>query len=336
MKKIFITGVAGFIGFALARELLRKKYIVYGYDSMNSYYDTSLKKSRLKILTKSKKFYFSKGKLENFNKLKKILFKFNPHIIMHMGAQAGVRYSLKEPRQYINSNIIGTYNIIELSKELKVNHLMIASTSSAYGSNSKTPFNENDKADSQISIYAATKKSTENLAHSYSSLWRIPTTMLRFFTVYGPWGRPDMALFKFTKLILKGQPIEIYNRGRMYRDFTYIDDVVKSVILLANKIPKKNKKRIFKNDSISNIAPFRVVNIGNQNKVYLMDFIKTLEKQLGKKAKKKFLKMQKGDVKLTLSDTSLLKKLTKFKPKVSYKEGIKKFVKWYKSYYNFN
>ena len=332
--KILITGSSGFIGFTLALKLLEKGHKIYGYDSMNHYYDIRLKNSRLQILKKYKNFKFSKGLLENQKKLKKILSAFKPEFIVHLAAQAGVRYSLKEPRKYLSSNIIGTYNIIEMANKIKVKHLLIASTSSAYGANTKTPFKETDKSDTQLSIYAATKKATESIAHSYSSLWKLPITMLRFFTVYGPWGRPDMALFKFTKKILRKDKIDIYNKGEMYRDFTYIDDVVKSVELLIKKIPKLKSKKKFTCDSISKVAPFRIVNIGNQNKIYLKHFVKELENILKMRAKKKLMPMQKGDVKLTLSDTKLLKSLTGFVPKTSYKKGIRNFVEWYKSYYS--
>ena len=328
-KKIFITGSSGFIGFHLSRSLLNKGAIVHGFDSMDNYYDVRLKKSRLKILKKYKNFTFTKNNLENFKTLSNSMIKFKPNYIIHLGAQAGVRYSLDVPRKYISTNITGTFNVIELANKLKVKHLLIASSSSVYGSNKQKKFKENDKTDTQLSVYAATKKSTESIAHSYSSLWNIPITLLRFFTVYGSWGRPDMAYFKFTKSIIENKRINIFNKGVMFRDFTYIDDVVKSVELLINKAPK-NKRYL--NDSLSDVAPFRIVNIGNQKKVYLKDFIKELEKQLKKKAKKNFVPMQKGDVKETLSDTNLLYQITKYKPKINYKIGISKFLDWYKNY----
>ena len=331
--KIFVTGTSGFIGFTLALSLLKKGHKVHGFDSINKYYDVRLKYARNKILRKFDNFRFTKGLLENEKKLKNIIVKFKPDFIIHLAAQAGVRYSLKKPRTYLSSNIIGTYNIIEIANLVKVKHLLIASTSSAYGANSKSPFSELDKADKQLSVYAATKKATESLAHSYSSLWKLPITMLRFFTVYGPWGRPDMALFKFTKAIIKRKKIDIYNNGEMYRDFTYIDDVVKAIELLIKKIPKLNSKMKIRNDSISSVAPFRIVNIGNQKKVYLKNFVKELEDVLQKKSIKNFMPMQKGDVKLTFSDTKLLKNLTGFQPKTSYKLGVRKFIDWYKSFY---
>ena len=233
----------------------------------------------------------------------------------------------------MDSNITGTYNIIELAKKVNVKHLLIASSSSVYGANKKLPFKEIDKTETQLSIYAATKKSTESIAHAYSNIWKIPITMLRFFTVYGPWGRPDMALFKFTKGIINKKKIDIYNRGKMYRDFTYIDDIVDGINKLINKAPNVKQFGKIKNDSLSPIAPFRILNIGNTRKVYLLDFINTLEKELGLKAIRNYMPMQKGDVKITLSDTTLLKKLTGYNPKTNYKTGIKKFLKWYFDYY---
>ena len=265
-KKILITGSSGFIGFSLTLNLLKKGYKILGYDSINDYYDVKLKLSRNRILNEFKNFSFIKGELEDQKKLNKNVLKFKPQIIIHLAAQAGVRYSLDVPRKYLSTNIIGTFNIIEIAHKTKVKHLLIASSSSVYGANKQSAFKENDKTDNQLSIYAATKKSTESIAHSYSSLWKIPITILRFFTVYGPWGRPDMAYFKFTKAIIDNKKIDIYNKGQMYRDFTYIDDVTKSIELLINKIPSNNNKRKYTNDSLSNVAPFRIINIGNQKK----------------------------------------------------------------------
>ena len=332
--KILITGSSGFIGFHLAKKLLEKGIIVHGFDAMNNYYDVNLKKSRLDILKKNKKFSFTKGLLENQKKLNDTVQKFKPSIIIHLAAQAGVRYSIDNPEAYFNANILGTFNIIKVAKKVKVNHLIIGSSSSVYGANKKIPFQEIDKTDHQVSFYAATKKSTESLAHSYSSLWKLPITMLRFFTVYGPWGRPDMAYFKFTKKILSGKKIDIYNKGKMYRDYTYIDDIVDGIYKLLNKIPSINSRKKFKNDSLSSIAPFRILNIGNTKKIYLLDFINTLEKELNKKIKRNYMPMQKGDVYSTLSDSSLLKRITGYNPKTNYKTGIRKFINWYLGYYN--
>lgn len=236
----------------------------------------------------------------------------------------------------MKSNIFGTFNIIQIAKKIKVKHLIIASSSSVYGANKKFPFKEIDKTDLQISFYAATKKSSESLAHSYSALWKLPITMLRFFTVYGPWGRPDMAYFKFTKNILEGKKINIYNNGKMYRDYTYIDDVIDGICKLLNKVPKINQKISFKNDSLSPVAPFRIINIGNTKKVYLLDFINTLEKELKRKAIRNEMPMQKGDVHSTLSKTRLLKEIINYNPNTSYRFGIKKFIDWYKAYYKKN
>ena len=331
--KIFITGSSGFIGFHLSKKLLDNGYNIHGFDSMNNYYDVKLKKARYKILNKYKNFSFTKGKLENQKILSSSILRYKPKIIIHLAAQAGVRYSIDKPRVYLDSNITGTYNIIELAKKVNVKHLLIASSSSVYGANKKLPFKEIDKTETQLSIYAATKKSTESIAHSYSNIWNIPITMLRFFTVYGPWGRPDMALFKFTKGILSNKKIDIYNQGKMYRDFTYIDDIVGGIKGLINKAPNIKQLGKIKNDSLSPVAPFRAVNIGNTKKVYLLDFINALEKELGIKAKRNYMPMQQGDVKITLSDTTLLKKLTSYNPKTNYRAGIKKFLNWYLDYY---
>ena len=334
--RIFVTGSSGFIGFHLSKKLLEKGHTVHGFDSMNKYYDVKLKKARLKILKKYKKFFFTKNKLENKKILSQSILKFKPTVIIHLAAQAGVRYSIENPRAYMDSNIIGTYNVIELAKKINIKHLLISSSSSVYGANKKLPFRENDKTENQLSIYAATKKSTENIAHAYSNIWKLPITMIRFFTVYGPWGRPDMALFKFTKGIINKKKIDIYNNGKMYRDFTYIDDIVNGVIALMHKAPNLNQLGKIRNDSLSSVAPFRILNIGNTKKVYLLDLINELEKQLKKKAIRNYMKMQKGDVKITLSDTSLLKKIAKYNPITDYKIGIKKFLEWYLSYYKIN
>jgi UDP-glucuronate 4-epimerase len=332
--KIFITGTAGFIGFSLAKLLLDKKHKVYGYDGVTNYYDVKLKNNRTKILKKYKKFLFTKGMLENQSLLKKSISKFKPDIVIHLAAQAGVRYSIDKPRTYLSSNIIGTFNVIEISHKVKVKHLLIASSSSVYGANKILPYKEIDNIKSQLSIYAATKLATESIAHSYSNIWKMPITMLRFFTAYGPWGRPDMALFKFTKAIIEGKKMDVYNNGNMYRDFTYIDDIVNSIKSLIKVIPKNTKKsNSSKIDSLSSVAPFRVVNIGNSNKVKLIDFIKEIEKVLGKRAICNYMPLQKGDVPKTIANTNLLKKLTKRKPKINFKEGVRKFVEWYLDYY---
>tara|TARA_Y100001970_G_scaffold286528_1_gene408909 strand:- start:766 stop:1773 length:1008 start_codon:yes stop_codon:yes gene_type:complete len=332
--KIFITGSSGFIGFHVAKKYLDKGFNVRGFDSMNNYYDVKLKNCRLSILKKYKNFSFIKGNLENQKILHNSIKKFKPSLIIHLAAQAGVRLSVENPKIYLNSNILGTFHIIQCAKKFKIKHLIIGSSSSVYGANKKSPFKEIDKTDSQISFYAATKKSTESLAHSYSSLWKLPITILRFFTVYGPWGRPDMAYFKFTKNILNKKKIEVYNKGKLYRDYTYIDDIVDGIYKLTNKIPNLNSLKKYKNDSLSHVAPIRILNIGNTKKILLSDFINTLEKNIGKKAKKKFMPMQRGDVFSTLSDTRLLKRITGYSPKTKYQDGIKKFLDWYLNFYN--
>ena len=331
--KILITGSSGFIGFHLSKLLLEKGNNVHGIDSMNNYYDVNLKKARLNILKKYKGFSFSKVNLEDGKKIEKIFKITNPKIVLHLAAQAGVRYSIDKPKVYLKSNINGAFNVIESSHKINVKHLIMASSSSVYGANKKMPFREIDKTENQLSIYAATKKANESMAHSYSNIWNIPITMLRFFTVYGPWGRPDMALFKFTKGIMNNKKIDIYNHGKMYRDFTYVDDIVNGINLLINKPPNIKQRNKFKNDSLSLVAPFRILNIGNTKKVFLLDFIKQLEKELGKKAIRNYMPLQKGDVKQTLSNTDLLKKITGYNPKINYKLGIKKFLNWYKDYY---
>jgi len=333
-ENIFITGSAGFIGFSLAKSLLDDGYRVHGYDGMTKYYDIKLKNERNKILKTYKNFSFTKAMLENEKILYKVATNFKPKIIIHLAAQAGVRYSIEKPRVYLSSNITGTFNIIELANKLKVKHLLIASSSSVYGANTKIPYRETDATQTQLSIYASTKKATESIAHSYSSLWKLPITMLRFFTVYGPWGRPDMVPIKFARAITKGRKIDIYNKGEMYRDFTYIDDVLRSVKALIKIPPRMIKKNnIDKNDSLSTVAPYRIINIGNSKKIKLLDFIKTLETFLGKKAIRNYMSMQKGDVYATWANTNLLKKLTGFTPSTNLKVGVKKFVDWFDKHY---
>ena len=335
MKNVLITGSAGFVGFHLARLLLDKGYRVHGYDGLTNYYDVALKRERHNILQKNSNFTLTEGMLEDENKLYDAADKFQPEIIIHLAAQAGVRYSLENPRSYLDSNIIGTFNVMEVARKIKIKHLLMASSSSVYGSNSKIPFTEIDKTDSQLSIYAATKKANESMAHSYAHLWKIPTTMFRFFTVYGPWGRPDMALFKFVSATINEKPIDIYNNGEMYRDFTYVDDLVRGIYLLLDVVPDlkiENKKLGV--DSHSLVAPYRIVNIGNSRKINLIDFIEAIEEVLGKKAKRNYMPMQKGDVHSTWADASLLRNLTSYSPQTNFKEGIAHFVKWYRNYYN--
>jgi len=314
---------------------LSNDWKVVGLDALTDYYDVNLKKARQKILCEKSNFHNYEGLIQNATLLNKIFIKYEPNIVIHLAAQAGVRYSIENPMSYVESNLIGTFQILEIARKYKPGHLVMASTSSVYGSNKDYPLNENQKINTPISFYAATKISNEAMAHSYSHLYEIPITMFRFFTVYGPWGRPDMALFKFTRNILLDEPIDVYNSGNMQRDFTYVDDLVKAIFLLTSREPIKvnERKEIIQNDNISPVAPFRVVNIGNANPINLLDFIKELENILGKDAKKNFLTMQDGDVEKTHSDINLLRALTGFEPKTNIHEGISKFVKWYRSYY---
>lgn len=333
--KVLITGSAGFIGFHLSKLLLAEGFTVHGYDGLTDYYDPTLKQNRNKILITNPNFTSTTGMLEDEDKLYKAAKKFKPEIIIHLAAQAGVRYSLENPRSYINSNIVGTFNVMEVARKERIKHLLMASTSSVYGANVKMPFVEKDKTDAQLTIYAATKKANESMAHSYSYLWKIPTTMFRFFTVYGPWGRPDMALFKFVSAIINNKPIDIYNKGEMSRDFTYVDDLVRSIYLLINKTPynSDNSENLSK-DNVSTVAPFRVINIGNSTKIKLLDFIDIVEDVIGKKAIRNYMPMQKGDVMSTWADTSVLQNLTGYHPNTNVKDGVKNFVNWYRKYYN--
>jgi UDP-glucuronate 4-epimerase len=334
--KVFITGTSGFIGFHLAKLLLAEGHIVHGYDGLTDYYDVNLKLERTKILDVYDTFSKTQGMLENNELLTETAAKFGPHVIVHLAAQAGVRYSLENPRAYIESNIIGTFNVMEVARSLNVKHLLMASTSSVYGANKVMPFDELQKTDTPLTIYAATKKANESMGHSYAHLWNLPVTMFRFFTVYGPWGRPDMALFKFTAAMLKDEPIDIYNFGDMYRDFTYVEDLVRAIRLLIDTPPSQDEEMeaIPKNDNRSSVAPFRVVNIGNSDKVRLLDFIEAVENELGIKAHRNMMPMQMGDVPATWANADLLHDLTGYKPETNYKEGVRKFIGWYKEYYN--
>ncbi|UOA20698.1 UDP-glucose 4-epimerase (plasmid) [Sulfitobacter indolifex] len=335
MRKVLITGTAGFIGFHLASLLLEEGFEVVGYDGMTDYYDIRLKEKRHEILLQNKKFSCRIGMLEDIEALKSLCRDEKPSIIVHLAAQAGVRYSLENPRSYIDSNIVGTFNVMECARELNAEHLLMASTSSVYGASENMPYNEIGTSDSQLTIYAATKKATEVMGHSYAHLWGLPTTMFRFFTVYGPWGRPDMALFKFTKGILENTPIDIYNHGNMYRDFTYVQDLVKGIRLLIDAVPKRPEQigDPPQGDSLSVVAPFRIVNIGNAERVRLLDYVEAIENALGKPAIRNYMEMQKGDVPATWADTQLLKKLTGYQPETNYRDGVKKFVDWYREYY---
>lgn len=333
MTRVLITGTAGFIGFHLARLLLAEGFEVHGFDGMTDYYDVTLKKKRHSMLLENPRFSATQGMLENGQLLDRVGAEFHPHVIVHLAAQAGVRHSLENPRSYIDSNVVGTFNVIEMARRLRVSHLLMASTSSVYGANNEMPYRETDKADTQLTIYAATKKANEVMGHSYAHLWNVPTTIFRFFTVYGPWGRPDMALFKFVEKILEGQPIDIYNGGDMYRDFTYVDDLVRAIRLLIDAVPVRPLDGVLnEGDSLSPVAPYRVVNIGNSNKVCLLDFVDAIEDCLGKKAERNYMGMQSGDVGATWANSSLLKSLTGYQPQTDFRDGIAKFVEWYRDY----
>ncbi|WP_275787352.1 NAD-dependent epimerase [Pararhizobium gei] len=326
----FITGTAGFIGFHLAKRLLDDGHSVTGFDGMTPYYDVRLKERRHAILSRSDGFRPVIGMLEDRSALERAAETTRPDMIVHLAAQAGVRYSLEEPKTYVDSNLIGSWNVLELARSLRPKHLLLASTSSIYGANEKIPFAETDRADEPMTLYAATKKSTELMAHSYAHLYGMPTTAFRFFTVYGPWGRPDMALFKFVERILEGRPIEIYGEGRMSRDFTYIDDLIEAVVRLAAIVPAE-ENRVERIDTLSRHAPFRVVNLAGGQPVALMRFIETVEAATGQSAVRNFLPMQPGDVPRTFAAPDLLKALTGFTPSVSVDEGVQHFVDWYRS-----
>jgi UDP-glucuronate 4-epimerase len=327
-KTILITGCAGFIGFHLAKRLLLNNYVIIGVDNLNSYYDVNLKKARLKLLKEHENFSFELMTIEDKEALEKIFFQNDIDIVINLAAQAGVRYSLENPDAYIQSNVIGFMNILKCCNRHQIEHLIYASSSSVYGANNKMPFSTDDKVDHPISLYAATKRVNELLAYTYSHLYDLPTTGLRFFTVYGPWGRPDMSYFKFTKAIMKGDPIQVYNSGNMKRDFTYIDDVVEGIVRLLWKKPERIQL-----PTISSNAPYKVYNIGNNQPEELMEFISVFEEKIGKKAIKQFLPMQAGDVAETYADIDDLEKDIGFKPQTTINEGIGKFVDWYKEYY---
>lgn len=335
MRTVFISGSAGFIGFHLSRLLLAEGFKVVGYDAMTDYYDVTLKEARHRILQDLPNFSSIKADIEDFDALSAACTAARPDAIIHLAAQAGVRYSLENPRAYINTNITGTFNLMECAKSNHVAHLLMASTSSVYGANTQMPYGEAHKADTPLTIYAASKKANEAMAHAYAHLWDIPTTMFRFFTVYGPWGRPDMALFKFTKGILDGTPIDIFNHGEMYRDFTYVSDLVRAIRLLLDTPPRRPQTAadVPAHDSLSPVAPFRVVNIGNSGKVRLLDFIEAIEAATGRKAKRRYVDMQKGDVPATWADASLLAELTGYAPKTDINTGVAEFVAWYREYY---
>jgi UDP-glucuronate 4-epimerase len=329
--RILVTGSAGFIGFHLARLLLEQDHVVIGLDGMTSYYDVSLKRDRHAILKQNPRFIEAVQMLEDDEALSALCAYHRPEMIIHLAAQAGVRYSLEHPRSYVSANLVGTFNIMEVARRGAVGHLMIASTSSVYGASAKMPFVETDPADAPLTIYAATKKGAELLTHSYSHLWKIPTTAFRFFTVYGPWGRPDMALFKFVEAILAGRPIDVYNNGEMLRDFTYVTDLVKAIELLSRQPPREGCA--VEGDSLSPVAPWRVVNIGAGSPCKLLDFVAQIETSLAKAAVRNNLPMQPGDVPATFADVSLLRALTGYCPETPVSVGVAAFCEWYRDYY---
>tara|TARA_B100000780_G_C21111369_1_gene449135 strand:+ start:1037 stop:2038 length:1002 start_codon:yes stop_codon:yes gene_type:complete len=330
---VLVTGAAGFIGMHVSEELLKLNYNVVGIDNLNSYYDISLKKSRLEKLKTYKNFKFYQEDISNQDNISKIFKSHSFNKIIHLAAQAGVRYSLENPHSYIEANIKGFLNILEEAKENSIEHLVYASSSSVYGSNTVMPFSEDQNVDHSLSLYAASKKSNELMAHTYSHLYSMPTTGLRFFTVYGPWGRPDMALFMFCKAIINDEPIDIYNHGDMERGFTYIDDIVQGVIKVMEKPATHDIKLIDNTSAPSSLAPYRIFNIGDSKPHKLLTYIKFLEEALGKEAKKNYMDIQPGDVKSTCADTSKLQEWINFQPSKDLQSGINEFVKWYKDYY---
>ena len=329
-RTAFVTGSSGFIGFHLCKRFLADGFSVVGLDAMTPYYDVALKRQRLALLQQSPAFRQQEARLEDPGCLAAILAEARPQVIVHLAAQAGVRHSIDAPRTYVESNLVGTFELLEAARAHPPAHLLMASTSSVYGANKAMPYAETDKADLQMSFYAATKKATEAMAHSYAHLYRIPTTMFRFFTVYGPWGRPDMAPIKFARAILAGEPIDIYNYGDMRRDFTFIDDLIEAIRRLIEVPPLPPATRPA-GDSLSPVAPFRIVNIGNGAPVALMDFIAALEQALGVKAVKNFLPMQPGDVPATWADTTLLQSLVGLLQQTDIADGVRRFVAWHRS-----
>lgn len=332
---ILVTGSSGFIGFNLVIKLLSLNYKVIGVDMMNKYYDINLKNSRLNLLLKkthnSKNFFFYKFNISNYKKLNQIFLNHNPDYVINLAAQAGVRDSILNPKKYLNYNILGFLNIAELSRKFAVKHLVYASTSSVYGSNSKTPYSEKDSVNHPIQFYAVSKRSNELMAHTWSHLYSLPTTALRFFTVYGPWGRPDMALFKFVNNISKGKKINLFNYGDHIRDFTYIDDIVDGIILSLKKIPKSKKIIDLKNNEYE--APFRILNLGYGKSITLKEFVKLIELYLNKKAMVNYLPLQPGDIYQTTADITQAKKIINYNPKIPPKIGVKRFIEWYKDFY---
>jgi UDP-glucuronate 4-epimerase len=334
MAKVLITGAAGFIGYHLCSRLLADGFRVVGLDSLNDYYDVALKERRQSMLLQNGNYRAVTAKVEEPNLLMDLFAAENFDVVVHLAAQAGVRYSIDNPRAYVEANLIGTFELLEAARAHPPEHMLLASTSSVYGANTEMPYREVDKVDTQMSFYAATKKSNEVMAHTYAHLYGLPTTMFRFFTVYGPWGRPDMALFKFTKAILNGDPIDVYNNGDMRRDFTYVTDLVQGIRLLIDTPPvRPGDDGPDQGDSLSAVAPWRAVNIGNSQSVPLMEFIEAIETATGRKAQKNMMPMQAGDVPATWADASLLNTLTGYAPTTDVQTGVQAFVDWYRDYY---
>ena len=333
--KVFVTGAAGFIGMHVSMRLLERGDVVIGIDNMNDYYDTSLKDARLKELQKLDGFTFHRIDISNRAEISKIFLNEKPDAVIHLAAQAGVRYSLENPSAYIDSNLVGFGNILEGCRDAKVKHLVYASSSSVYGGNQKIPFSELDRVDSPVSLYAATKKANELMAHTYSHLFGLPTTGLRFFTVYGPWGRPDMSPFLFVKAILKGEPIKVFNHGDMKRDFTYVDDIAEAVVRVLDQPAGVNGQADSSVPQVggTHLSPYRIFNIGNNSPVNLLDYIQVLENACGRSCEKILLPMQPGDVKSTMADTDRLEQAIGFKPKTSLEIGASMFVDWYRDFY---
>lgn len=335
MRTVFVTGAAGFIGYHLSKLLLAEGFRVAGYDGMTDYYDVRLKQRRLAMLMQSPNFTMTEALLEDQASLQAAMEAAQPDIIVHLAGQAGVRYSLENPRAYLEANLVGSFNVLDLAREFHVKHLLMASTSSVYGANTEMPFLETHKTETPLTFYAATKKANEAMGHSYAHIYNLPITMFRFFTVYGPWGRPDMAPYKFTRGILEGKPIDIYNNGDMWRDFTYVEDLVRGIRLLIDAVPVRpeSPEDIEAGDSLSPAAPYRIVNIGNSDKVKLLDFIEAIEDATGRKAIRNYMPMQTGDVVATYADATLLKNLTGYAPQTNFREGVANFVDWYRDYY---
>jgi UDP-glucuronate 4-epimerase len=332
--KVLVTGAAGFIGFHLSQKLIKRGFQVIGIDNVNDYYDVNLKKSRLAILKELPAFTFIQANLHDQKHIYQIFSEQKPDYVVNLAAQAGVRYSLVNPHAYLESNLHGFLNILEACRHNQVKHLVYASSSSVYGANTKMPFSVHHNVDHPISLYAASKKSNELMAHTYSVLFNLPTTGLRFFTVYGPYGRPDMALFIFTKAIIEGKPIDVYNQGKMRRDFTYVDDIVESISRLTTHIPTPNPEwNGMEPDPATSFAPYRIYNIGNNRPTELLYFIEVIEQKLGKKAIKNLMPIQDGDVPATFADVDDLMRAVDFKPSTPIEEGIGNFIEWYKEYY---